>query len=58
MFVTDIFEKNSYCIYNTNAEEIIKMSYKLDKIYEGVLLEGVLSRKVQMVPYIMEALDR
>lgn len=58
LFVTDIFEKNSYCIYNTSAEEIIKMSYKLDKIYEGVLLEGVLSRKVQMVPYIMEALDR
>lgn len=58
LFVTDIFENRSYCLYNTNSEEIVKYSFKLNKISEGVPLEGVVSRKVQIVPYIMDTLDK
>ena len=58
LFVTDIFEKKSYCLYNSDADDILKISFKLDKIYEGVELPGVISRKVQIAPYIMDALDK
>ena len=33
-------------------------SFKLKEIYEGVILEGVVSRKVQIAPYIMDVLDK
>lgn len=58
LFITDIFEKKSYCLFNENASEIIKMSFKLDEVYEGVMLKGVVSRKVQIAPYIMEAIEK
>ena len=58
LFITDFFGNNSYCLYNKSAEEIIKNAFNLDKISEGVLLSGVLSRKVQIAPYIMGALEK
>ena len=58
LFVCDIFENKSYCIYNTSSSDIIKSSFKLDEVYEGVSIDGVLSRKMQIVPYIMDTLDK
>ena len=58
LFITDIFEKKSYCLFNQQASEIIKISFKLDEVYEGVILPGVVSRKVQIAPYIMDAIDK
>ena len=57
LFITDIFENKSYIIYNTHSGEIIKESFKLDNIYEGVSVNKILSRKSQIVPYIMDTLD-
>ena len=58
LFITDFFANKSYCLYNKDGEDIIKNSFNLDKIYEGVMLKGVLSRKVQIAPYIMESLSK
>ena len=58
LFITDIFENKSYCLYNKNAEEIIKRSFKLNDVYEGVELPGVVSRKVQIAPYLMDSLGK
>ena len=58
LFITDFFENKSYCLYNKDAEEIIKNSFNLDTINEGVMLKGVLSRKIQIAPYIMESLSK
>ena len=58
LFVTDVFDKRSYCFYNSEAEDYIKNSFNLDSVYEGVVLEGVLSRKVQIAPYLMETLNK
>ena len=58
LFITDIFQNISYVIYNTDAEEIIKESYSLDEIYEGIAIKNVVSRKMQMVPYIMSTLEK
>ena len=58
LFVTDIFDNISYCIYNNNADDILMQGFKLDEIYQGIPLKGVVSRKIQIVPNIMEVLDR
>ena len=58
LFVTDIFDKKSYCLFNESASDVIKTSFKLDEVYEGVMLNGVVSRKIQIAPYIMDALDK
>ena len=58
LFVTDIFDKKSYCLFNESASDVIKISFKLDEVYEGVMLNGVVSRKIQIAPYIMDALDK
>lgn len=58
LYVTNILDKNSYILYNDSAEYIMKEAYGLNNIYQGIVLDGVLSRKKQMVPNIMDILER
>ena len=58
LFIVDIFEKKSYVVYNASSERIIKDSFRLDNIYEGVELKNIISRKSQIVPYIMDTLEK
>ena len=58
LFITDIFENQSYCIYNTSAKEIIKNSFDLKEVYEGVALKDILSRKMQIAPYLMDTIEK
>ena len=58
LFVTDIFENVSYCLYNRSAEEIIKNSFDLKEAYEGGPLRNIVSRKIQIAPYIMDAVEK
>lgn len=58
LFITDILTNNSYVIYNTEAENIIKNAYDLENIYEGIMLENVLSRKKQILPNIIRVIDK
>ena len=58
LFITDIFENQSYCIYNTASKEIIKNSFDLKEVYEGVALKNILSRKMQIAPYIMDTIEK
>ena len=58
LFITDIIRKGSYVIYNTKSKEIIRDAFNLDEVYQGVFLPNILSRKKQILPAIMEILDR
>ena len=58
LFITDVFEKKSYCLYNTSASDVVKNSFKLEEVYQGVMLDGVVSRKAQIAPYIMDAIEK
>lgn len=58
LFVTDIFDNISYCIYNDQADDILMQGFKLTKIHQGMPLKGIVSRKIQIVPNILEVLDR
>lgn len=57
-FITNIITKSSYVLYNKDAEEVIKIAFGLDSVYEGVEIEGILSRKKQIVPNIMDTLEK
>ena len=53
LFVTDIINKGSYVIYSKRAEDILRRVYKDGKLTQGTFLEGVVSRKKQILPGIM-----
>lgn len=53
LFVTDIINNGSYVIYSNRAEDILRKVYKNDKLTQGTFLEGIVSRKKQILPGIM-----
>ncbi len=53
LFVTDIISKGSYVLYSKRAEDILRKVYKNEELTEGTFLEGVVSRKKQILPGIM-----
>lgn len=53
LFVTDIINNGSYVIYSNRAEEILRKVYKNEELTQGTFLEGVVSRKKQILPGIM-----
>lgn len=58
MFVTDVLKNGSYMFYNEDAKDLIKESYDLKVIEEGIYMDGYVSRKKQMLPPLLENIDR
>ncbi len=58
IFITDVIKNGSYMIYNTDSENILQDSYNLDEIYEGIYLDRMVSRKKQMLPSLMDTLEK
>lgn len=58
LFITDIIKNGSYIIYNSKAEDIIKDSFNLKEVYEGVFVKGMVSRKKQMLPAILDIMEK
>ena len=56
-FITDILKNGSYIYYNDNAQDIIAASFQKEDMHQGYYLDGVVSRKKQVIPKIMKALD-
>ena len=55
--VTDILKNGSYILFTKDAKEIIENAFKLDDINEGVYIDELVSRKKQLLPYILEQLN-
>lgn len=53
LFVTDILNNGSYIFYNQSAEEILDNCFGTD-LKQGKFLPGIVSRKKQIIPIIME----
>ncbi len=58
MLVTDILNNNSYILYTDGCDDIIKTTFNLKEIYEGILLENIVSRKLQVVPQLLDILEK
>ena len=58
LFITNIISKSSMILYNNLGENVIKEAYNIDNINEGIIIEGILSRKKQIVPKIMNVFEK
>jgi manganese-dependent inorganic pyrophosphatase len=56
LFVSDPIKKGSYVFYNELSSGIIKEAFNLDEVYQGVFIKGIISRKKQIIPAIMNIL--
>lgn len=57
LFITDIINACSYCLYSSDAEEVLGECF--DKSFcQGVCLPNILSRKKQIIPAIMATLEK
>jgi len=58
LFITDIIKKGSYVFYNTKSEEIIRDAFNLKDIKQGMFIPNIISRKKQMLPALMDILEK
>lgn len=57
LFITDIVNNGSYVLYSSNAKQIMALTFNKKDMEEGYYLKDVISRKKQIVPYIMEEFE-
>ncbi|MEG0794735.1 MAG: manganese-dependent inorganic pyrophosphatase, partial [Bacilli bacterium] len=57
LYITDIIKNGSYVIYNDASKNLIKDSFGLKDVYQGIFLPKVVSRKKQILPSIMNTLE-
>jgi len=55
LFVTDIIKNGTYVYYSKNAEQILSQAFDI-KIEQGYYFEGILSRKLQLLPAILNVM--
>ena len=55
---SNIIKNGSYLFYNEGAEELLDDAFGLKEIKQGIYMDGVVSRKKQMVPPLLEMLER
>ena len=53
MFITDIIKKGSFIIYCEASKKRLEDALEVDNLEQGAFMEGVLSRKQQIIPKIM-----
>lgn len=57
LFVTDILKNGSYIFFNEKSKEIFANSFGVENIEQGYFFEGLVSRKKQIVPKIMNYME-
>lgn len=58
LFATDIIKNGSYMLYNDSAADILDNCFDIQNIYQGYYLDGCVSRKKQIIPKIMNTLEK
>lgn len=56
--ITDIIKNGSYVFYSNRAEGILKAIWHKDTIHQGIFIDKLVSRKKQLVPFIMEEMSK
>ena len=54
----EFINNNSYALFNSEAASILSEAYNIDNIKEGELLKGFVSRKKQIVPNVLDILEK
>lgn len=56
-FVTDVIENGSYVFFNESSKEVLRKSFNVDNLEQGSYLPGIVSRKKQVIPVILNTLE-
>ena len=57
LFATDIIREGSYVYYNENSRETIEKAFEIDNLYQGCFIQGIISRKKQIIPNIVNVFE-
>ena len=58
LFITDILKNGSYVFYNEASRDLLEEAYGIENIEQGMYMDGVVSRKKQMLPPLLEQDER
>lgn len=58
LFITDVINNGSYVLFNREAQDIVADSFDIEEIEEGTFIPELVSRKKQMLPSLMETLEK
>ena len=53
-----ILSSGSYIFFNEDSKELLQDAYGIENIKEGYYMDGVISRKKQMLPPLIELIER
>lgn len=56
--ITDIEKNGSYVLFDRKSENLVKQIFNDDSFAEGTYVQDLLSRKKQVVPNVMEVLEK
>ena len=56
LFVTDIIKNGTYIYYSDGGKEILEKAFNVE-MKQSVYLDGILSRKTQILPSILEVMN-
>ena len=54
LFITDIIKNGSYVFFDDSSYDFISDSFRIEQLYQGYYLDGIVSRKKQMLPPLLE----
>ena len=57
LFVTDIIKNGTYVYFSNEAKDILNKAFNLESIEEGAYLPNILSRKMQILPAILDIMN-
>lgn len=57
LFVTDIIKNGTYVYFSDEAKEILNRAFNLESIEQGAYLPNILSRKMQILPAILDVMN-
>ena len=57
LFITDVIKNGSYVLFNTESQKLMENSFD-QKLEEGTFIKDLVSRKKQMLPRIMDTLEK
>lgn len=56
--VTDIIKNGSYIYFNDSAKNILDNCFGIEEIYQGYYMDGCVSRKKQVIPPIINCIEK
>ena len=57
LFVTNILENGTYVLFSDRAKDVLESSFGIKDIKQGQFLKGIVSRKKQILPVLMNDME-